>query len=157
VRLGISLFITSLVVGASGFALVQLDGLPQFPTHSIGRWVVYWLHVVAPILAVVVYVMHRRAGPDIKWKWGPAWGGPVGVFVVVMLRMHSADPRAWYAVGSPEGLKYFDPSKTRTVGGTFIPAKALMMDTYCMKCHPDIYNDHIHSAHQKSSFNNPAY
>src|SRR5262245_44662158 len=86
VRLGISLFITSLVVGASGLALVQLDTLPQLPTHSIGRWIVYWLHVAAPVLAVVIYVMHRKAGPDIKWKWGLAWGTAVGVFVVLMLR-----------------------------------------------------------------------
>src|SRR5882724_3307590 len=62
VRLGISLFIVSLVVGATGLALVQLEGLPQLPTHTISRWVVYALHVIAPLLAVVLYVLHRRAG-----------------------------------------------------------------------------------------------
>jgi hypothetical protein len=32
-----------------------------------------------------------------------------------------------------------------------------MMDEYCAKCHQDVYNDHLHSAHKFSSFNNPAY
>src|SRR3954449_8637466 len=32
-----------------------------------------------------------------------------------------------------------------------------MMDQYCMKCHQDIYRDHLHSAHRFSSFNNPPY
>src|SRR5205823_11532116 len=65
VRLGISLFIVSLIVGVSGLALVQLESLPQLPTHSISRWIVYGLHVAAPVLAAVLYILHRRAGPDI--------------------------------------------------------------------------------------------
>src|SRR5262245_55296181 len=157
VRLGISLFIVSLIAGASGLALVQLEGLPQLPTDTIARWIVYGLHVATPVVAVVLYILHRRAGPDIKWKWGLAWGGAVAVFVVVMMRMHSTDPRSWYAQGSPEGEKYFEPSKSRTVDAKFISARALMMDEYCLKCHADIYNSHIHSAHKFSSFNNPAY
>ena len=54
-------------------------------------------------------------------------------------------------------MQYFFPSEARTADGKFIPADALMMDEYCMKCHQDIYNDHLHSAHKFSSFNNPAY
>jgi tetratricopeptide (TPR) repeat protein len=33
----------------------------------------------------------------------------------------------------------------------------MMMDEYCAKCHADVANDHFHSAHKFSSFNNPAY
>src|SRR5256886_5667173 len=47
--------------------------------------------------------------------------------------------------------------RSRTVDGNFISQHALLMDEYCMKCHQDIYNDHLHSAHKSSSFNNPAY
>ncbi len=157
VKLGITLFVTSLLVLASGLALIQLSGLPQLPTGSMARWIVYVLHAVAPAAAVVLYVLHRRAGPDIQWKYGYAWGGVVAVFVAAMIVLHLQDPRPWFAVGPREGEKYFEPSKARTAGGTFIPASALMKDEYCMQCHPDVYNQHFHSAHHFSSFNNPPY
>lgn len=157
VRLGMLVFLTGLVVGLSGLALIQLEGLPQLPTGTPTRWLVYGLHVAAPVLAVVLYVLHRRAGPRIHWNWGIGWGLAVAAFTAIMLTLHSHDPRPWYAKGSPEGEKYFEPSKARTVDGNFIPAAALMMDEYCLKCHADIYSSHIHSAHKFSSFNNPAY
>jgi tetratricopeptide (TPR) repeat protein len=157
VRLGIGLFSSSIVVGLTGLALIQLEGMPQLPTGTTARAVMYALHVLAPLVAVAFYVLHRRAGPEIKWQWGIAWGVAVGAFVLVMGAMHSQDPRQWYAQGPKEGEKYFEPSKTRTVDGNFIPAAALMMDTYCLKCHADIYHDWFHSAHHFSSFNNPPY
>src|SRR5205823_10282269 len=70
---------------------------------------------------------------------------------------HSHDPRAWYAKGSPEGERYFEPSSSRTKDGKFISADVLMMDQYCLKCHADAYNGWFHSAHHFSSFNNPPY
>jgi tetratricopeptide (TPR) repeat protein len=157
VRLGISLFIVSIVVGITGLALIQLEHLPQLLTGTAGRTVVYFLHVLVPVLAVVLYVLHRRAGPDIKWSWGIGWGAAVGAFVLVMMVMHSQDPRQWGKAGPPEGEKYFEPSKTRTADGQYIAASVLMMDSYCLKCHNDIYNDWFHSAHHFSSFNNPPY
>jgi tetratricopeptide (TPR) repeat protein len=157
VRLGFSLFITGIVVCLTGVALIQLSGLPQLPVDSLARWIVRVLHVVIPLAAVVIYVLHRRAGPDIRWSWGIAWGIAVGLFTVFLLRMHSHDPRKWYAKGSPEGEKYFEPARSRTPEGLLIPASVLMMDEYCLKCHADIYKSHLHSAHKFSSFNNPAY
>ncbi|MCI0376351.1 MAG: tetratricopeptide repeat protein, partial [Gemmataceae bacterium] len=157
VRLGITMFITGLLVVLSGLALIQLEGLPQIPTGTLTRAVIYWLHIILPIVAVGLYVLHRRAGPDIQWKWGAGWGIAIVVFAAVMIKMHSHDPRQWYAKGSPEGEEYYEPSKARTVDGNFLSEKALMMDEYCMKCHQDIYNSHIHSVHKFSSFNNPAY
>ena len=157
VRLGITLFLVGNLVVLSGLALIQLSGWLQLPTGSLGRILVYLLHLATPIFAVVLYVMHRRAGPDIKWSWGVGLGAVVVVFVAAMIAMHMQDPRQWYAQGSKEGAKYFEPSKTRTTNAKFIPAKALMKDEYCLKCHKDIYNDHIHSAHKFSSFSNPTY
>ncbi len=155
VRLGIVLFITSILVGLTGIVLIRLDGLPQLPVGTLSHQIVLWLHIVTPVAAVVVYALHRRAGPDIRWSWGISWGAGVGVFTLVMLYMHSLDPRQWYAKGL--GEEYFEPSRARTVGAKRIPERALMMDEYCLKCHADIYNSHIHSAHRFSSFNNPAY
>ncbi len=157
IRLGIMLFISGIAVCLTGLALIQFDVLPQLPTHSLGRWIVYGLHVATPVLAVGLYVLHRRAGPRIKWKWGYAWAGVVAVFIGAMIVLHSQDPRKWYAKGSPEGEKYFEPSKARTLDGNFIPETVLMKDEYCLQCHADIYNSHIHSVHKFSSFNNPAY
>ncbi|HBI46607.1 MAG TPA: hypothetical protein DDY78_27705 [Planctomycetales bacterium] len=157
VRLGITLFIVGNLVVVSGLALIQLSGWLQLPTGSIGRILVYILHLATPVFAAILYIMHRRAGPDIKWSWGGGFGVVVVVFVAAMIVMHMQDPRQWYAQGSKDGEKYFEPSKTRTTDAKFIPAKALMMDAYCLKCHKDIYNDHIHSAHKFSSFSNPTY
>src|SRR5436309_17162 len=36
-------------------------------------------------------------------------------------------------------------------------ARTMMMDDYCIKCHPDAYNGWFHSAHHFSSFNNKPY
>jgi tetratricopeptide (TPR) repeat protein len=157
VRLGIMLFWAGVIVCGSGLVLVQLSERFQLPTGSVGRWVAYVLHVAVPVVAVVIYVQHRRAGPDIQWKWGAGWGVSVGLFVAVMIWLHAHDPRKWYLQAPKEGDQYFEPSLTRTVGGTFVSAETFMMDEYCLKCHQDIYNSHLHSAHKFSSFNNPAY
>jgi hypothetical protein len=157
VRLGVCLFISGLVVVFSGVALIRLRGLPELREYSGGWWVGWALHVVGPVVAVVLYVLHRRAGPEIRWRWGYAWGFAVAAFVGAMIYSHSLDPRRWHAKGSPEGERYFEPASSRTLAGNFIPARALLMDEYCLKCHPDIYNSHIHSAHRFSSFSNPAY
>lgn len=157
VRLGVLLFAAGAVVCLSGFALIQLDGLPQVPTGTLSRSVVYWLHVVVPVGAVWLYVQHRRAGPPIKWRLARAWGFGVVAFTAAMIVMHSQDPQQWFREGPKEGVQYFEPAATRTDTGQFIDADVLMMDGYCAKCHQDIANDHFHSAHKFSSFNNPAY
>jgi tetratricopeptide (TPR) repeat protein len=157
VKLGVVLFLCGILVVVTGLALIQLSGFPQLPTGSVARWIAYILHAVLPAAAVVLYVLHRRAGPDIQWKYGYAWGGGVAVFVAAMIVWHMQDPRQWFAVGPREGEKYFEPSKARTANGNFIPASALMKDEYCMQCHADIYKQHFHSAHHFSSFNNPPY
>jgi tetratricopeptide (TPR) repeat protein len=167
VRLGATLFAMSILVGVTGIALIQLEGtislsgttvrMPQLPTGTVTRSVVYALHALVPVIAVGLYVLHRRAGPAIQWKWGIGWSAAVAAFVFTMAIMHAQDPRTWYAKGSPEGEKYFEPSKTRTVDGQFISEAALMMDQYCLKCHQDVYDGWFHSAHHFSSFNNPPY
>ena len=157
VKLGLALFFSGILVCLSGLALIQLEGMPQLPTGTLARGVTYVLHLALPVVAVGLYLLHRRAGPDIQWKYGIAWGLGVGCFVAGMVVFHAQDPRQWYAVGPVEGEKYFFPSLARTSDGNFIPAETLMMDQYCMKCHQDIYDDWFHSAHHFSSFNNPPY
>lgn len=102
VRLGVILFGAGLLVCLSGFALVQLEDMPQLPTGSVGRAVVYWLHLVLPAGAVWAYIAHRKAGPRIKWRLAKAWGLGVGLFTVGMVAMHAQDPQKWFREGPKE-------------------------------------------------------
>ncbi|MBN9517181.1 tetratricopeptide repeat protein, partial [bacterium] len=157
VRLGVLLFLAGLLICATGFALVQLEGLPQLPTGTIARTAVYWAHILVPLAGVWLYVKHRQAGPPIKWRLARVWGFGVAAFTLAMVVMHSQDPQRWFREGPKEGAQYFEPAATRTADGKFISADVMMMDEYCAKCHADVANDHFHSAHKFSSFNNPAY
>ena len=157
VRLGLLVFFLGVVTILSGLALIQIEGLPQLPSGSISRITIYLAHLLIPVAAVFAYIAHRKAGPAIKWKYGKYWGAVVGVIVVGMAVVHYVKPEKFGRPGSVEGMQYFFPSEARTTDGKFIPERALMMDEYCAKCHQDVYNDHLHSAHKFSSFNNPAY
>lgn len=155
VRVGYVLFGMSLALLFSGVALMRVEGLEIRNPNT--RSVVYWIHVVTPFLAVWFYVLHRLAGPRIRWRAGLGWALAVGVVVLGMVFFHSQDPRQWNVAGPKEGSRYFEPSLARTASGNFIPAKTLMMDQYCKECHPDAYEGWLHSAHHFSSFNNPPY
>src|SRR6266540_4905185 len=159
VKVGYLLFATSLVVLVSGLLLTRID-IFQFKNVGLKnpqmRSVAYWLHVITPLLALWLYLLHRLAGPRIKWAIGLRWAAAVGVVVVAMVFLHSSHPKK-NPVGSKEGEKYFEPSLARTATGKFIPARTLMMDDYCLKCHEDAYKGWFHSAHHFSSFNNQPY
>ncbi len=159
VMIGYLLLTTSIVVLVTGLLLTRID---VFQIKNVGlknphaRSVAYWAHVITPILAIWLYVLHRLAGPRIKWKVGLRWGAAVGIVTIGMVLLHSAHPKK-NAVGSADGKKYFVPSLARTASGNFIPAKTLMMDRYCLNCHQDAYQGWFHSAHHFSSFNNQPY
>jgi tetratricopeptide (TPR) repeat protein len=156
VRWGLALLAASLVLLISGLVLVRVSGVFDIRDPSV-RWVSYWLHVGTPLLAIVLYIRHRLAGPRIHWEWARVWVGGVVAFVALMAALHSQDPRAYGVKGPKEGLVYFFPSEARTGSGNFIPARTLMMDSYCLKCHEDAYKGWFHSSHHFSSFNNKAY
>jgi len=155
VRIGYALFGVGIGALVSGVLLMRIGGFDlKQPAVRSG---VYWLHVLLPLVAAWLYVLHRLAGPRIKWKTGAAYAAAVAVVTLAMVLMHSHDPRAWYATGPASGEKYFKPSLARTATGDFIPARALMNDGYCKKCHPDVHAQWAASAHHGSSFTNPAY
>jgi tetratricopeptide (TPR) repeat protein len=155
VRVGYALFAASIVLLLTGLGLMRIGSFDL--KHATTRSVVYWLHVVTPLLAGWLYWLHRLAGPRIKWRYGAIYGAVVAGGVAAMVGLHSQDPRKWNVAGPKEGEKYFFPSLARTATGNFIPAETLMMDSYCLKCHEDAYKGWFHSAHHFSSFNNPAY
>jgi hypothetical protein len=159
VRVGYALFVISLVVLVTGILLTRID-LFQFKDVGLKdpqmRSMAYWAHVLTPFGAVWLYILHRLAGPRIRWQVGFRWAGAVGAVVVAMLLLHSAHPQK-SKLASKEGTKYFEPSLARTASGNFIPAQTLMMDSYCLKCHEDSYKGWFHSSHHFSSFNNQPY
>ncbi|MBX3745973.1 MAG: hypothetical protein KF833_11760 [Verrucomicrobiae bacterium] len=159
VRVGYALFLTALVVLVSGVALTRID-LFQFKNIGLKdpqlRSFAYWAHVITPVLCVWLYILHRLAGPRIRWKGGLIGVGAVGAVVLAMVFLHSQHPQK-SQLASAEGRQYFHPSAAKTVSGNFIPAGTLMMDDYCRKCHEDVYQGWFHSAHRFSSFNNPFY
>jgi len=155
VRVGYALFATALILLISGVALMRIEGFSIKDPNA--RSTLYWAHVITPLAAVWLYVLHRLAGPKIKWRVGLGWAVAVGVGCVGMIVFHAHDPRRWNVQGPKEGEKYFQPSLARTATGNFIPARTLMMDQYCEQCHADNYHDWFHSAHHFSSFNNQPY
>jgi tetratricopeptide (TPR) repeat protein len=156
VRVGYLLFAISLILLFSGIALVRIQGVFELKNPNV-RSTAYWAHVITPLLAVWLYILHRLAGPRIKWRVGLSWAVAVVVVASGMVALHAHDPRKWNQAGPSEGTNYFHPSLARTTTGNFIPAKTLMMDDYCLKCHGDAYKGWFHSAHHFGSFNNPAY
>jgi tetratricopeptide (TPR) repeat protein len=154
VRVGYLLFAVSLVVLFTGVALMRFDFF-SIKNPNL-RSPIYWAHVITPVLAVWLYVLHRLAGPRLKWQIGARWATAMGVVIVGLVFLHSAHPRK-NPIGSKDGEKYFEPSLARTATGNFIPARTLMMDDYCLKCHEDAYKGWFHSAHHFSSFNNKPY
>jgi tetratricopeptide (TPR) repeat protein len=155
IRFGLALLAASLVILVSGLVLVRLEGFEVRDPRV--REVGYWLHVALPLLAIALYVKHRLAGPMIRWQWAKRFSMAVAGIVVLMGMLHFQDPRTYGVKGPKEGKPYFYPSEAITATGKFIPARTLMMDDYCLKCHQDAYAGWFHSAHHLSSFNNKAY
>jgi tetratricopeptide (TPR) repeat protein len=156
IRVGYALFTVSIVVLITGLLLVRLGGIFDLKQPA-ARSIVYWLHVITPLVAMWLYWLHRLVGQKIKWRLGAIYAAVAVAAVGLMISMHAQDPREWNKIGSAEGVQYFEPSLSRTANGAFIPAQVLDNDEYCLSCHADAYQSWEHSAHHFSSFNNPAY
>ena len=143
------------ILVATGLGLLRVEGFEI--RHPDLRTLLYWLHVLAPLAVVGLFLLHRLHGPRVRWRRGLYGAAALAGTVAVMVFLHSRDPRHWNRVGPGEGVRYFEPSLARTASGHFIPAETLMMDEYCRECHPDAYEGWFHSAHRFSSFNNEPY
>ncbi|MEM7228390.1 MAG: multiheme c-type cytochrome [Planctomycetota bacterium] len=150
VRVGYALFASAIILFVTGFILI-------FGVHPTVQRVSYWGHVIAPLAAVWLFVLHRLAGRRIKWKVGMTWGAVATGFAVIMLIVQAQDPRAWNQQGNPRGEEYFLPSLARTSTGQFISADVLENNEYCLECHADVHASWANSVHRFSSFNNPPY
>ena len=156
VRVGYALFVAAILLLVTGVVLTRIEGVIVV-NDALVRRVSYWAHVLLPVLCAWLFVLHRLAGKKIRWAVGARWAAVAGAFAAVMLFLQSRDPRQWNEVGNPDGVAYFYPSLARTVSGDFIPEHILQNDAYCKKCHPDVHESWMASAHRLSSFNNAPY
>jgi tetratricopeptide (TPR) repeat protein len=156
VKAGLALFSVSLVLLVSGILLTRVEGLTQIRNPEL-RSVIYWAHALSPLVVAWLFILHRLAGPKIKWAVGGRLAAVAAVLAVSLIGLHSQDPRKWGEPGPQASERYFFPSLARTATASFIPARALMMDAYCAECHESIHEGWSHSVHRFSSFNNPAY
>lgn len=155
VKIGYALFAISLLILVSGGLLTRIGSFAIVDPST--RNVVYWLHLLAPLAAIWLYWLHRLVGPRIKWHIGRRVALATAGIVALMVGFQASDPRRSGDAAPVDGDKYFRPSLASTATGKFIAAETLMNDDYCLRCHQDIYDSAIHSAHKLSSFNNPAY
>jgi hypothetical protein len=155
-RIGYALFGICLALLLSGVLLVRLEGVIDLK-HPTARAVAYWTHVTCPLAVLWLYWLHRRAGPRIRWPVAGVVAGLTAIVVAAMVLWQTHDPRTWHAREPAEGPDYFQPSRVKTADGNLIPARSMMMDEYCRRCHPDAYEGWFHSAHHFASFNNAPY
>jgi hypothetical protein len=156
VYVGYALFVVSLILLASGIVLTRLEGVIVVKDETV-RSIAYWAHVITPLVAAWLFVLHRLAGRRIRWRVGAKWAIVGAVFAGVMLILQAQDPRSWNQEGPASGEQYFFPSLARTATGDFIPERVLRNDQYCRECHEDSHETWAVSAHRFSSFNNPIY
>ena len=155
VRIGYGLFTIAILILVSGLLLTRIGGFQIVDPNA--RSVIYWLHLLAPLVAIWLYWLHRLVGPRIKWEVGRRVMIAIAIFVAGMVAFQASDPRISEGLAPADGDKYFSPSLASTANGKFISERTLMNDEYCLKCHGDIHDHWLHSAHKLSSFNNPAY
>ena len=150
VRAGLGLYASIIALFASGVLLTRF-GFFEVNDPQVRTWS-YWVHVLTPLAVAWLFVLHRLAGPRLRWRRGAVWAS--AAVAITALSM------AWHLGGSsaaPTLERAFGPALTQTPVGAPIRAEHLMRDGVCAECHADIAQQHERSMHRMSSFNNPAY
>ncbi|MEO0950026.1 MAG: tetratricopeptide repeat protein [Pseudomonadota bacterium] len=152
VRMGQALMVAVIVLILSGLLLIRFDAFAI--NDATLRRIAYWSHVLTPIASIWLFVLHRLAGPPLRWRGGvriAAFGAAavVAAIGIDFMRDNAAEPAAV--------LADFSPALVQTAGGGHIDAQLLMKDRYCQDCHADVHERWAGSVHSTSSFNNPVY
>ena len=160
VRAGLALYTTVLLLLISGIVLIRFDFFQV--RDPVIRDFTYWLHVITPVLAIGLFILHRLAGKNIRYWPGIAWASTAIVLVGFALVPQVIEKNTSFNNSDSSSATKNDPGPffpalARTPNNDYLPAGVLMMDEYCQQCHSDVHAKWLHSAHRFSSFNNPAY
>ena len=150
VRAGLALFISANLLLLSGVLLTRFG----FLEIDDPRWrsLLYWTHVLLPLVVAWLFVLHRLAGRGVDWRIGGRWGLVTLLFLGVMLL-----PPLLGGEAEEAGQIRYSPSFATVSGEVPIEPQRLMQDQVCAECHQDIAAQAALSMHRFSSFNNPAY
>ena len=96
-------FATSLVVLISGILLTFLVASEA----STSRAVMYWLHVITPLVAIWLYILHRLAGPPRAFRIGTPGVDlfPISLWQRLITRRLRFATAAQLDYGDPAGLR----------------------------------------------------
>lgn len=151
IRAGMGLFTCGLLLIVSGLILTRF-GFFEVNDPAI-RVPSYWVHVLTPLAAAWLFVIHRLAGPPIRWRVGGYWASAALLLTALVWGLRWQDQEQAPATAE---LTH-EPALVRVQGPRPIPAKHLMQDEECAECHRDIVDQAKLGIHRFSSFNNPAY
>ena len=147
---GLAIFTLAVVCVSTGLFLT-------FRGATIPNRFVWIAHVAAVPLALVAFILHRRAHTHkLQFKRLYAWGAAVVVFLGAMgvaAKLEKPPKR----VVNTNGDTVFFPSSSETFDQGLLNGRKLAANEYCQECHPDSFHQWERSAHRFSSFNNPFY
>jgi Tfp pilus assembly protein PilF len=147
---GLTIFTFATVCVGSGIFMT-------FKGATLNNRAVWLAHVLSVPLALVAFILHRRAHTHkLQFRRLFAWGGAVAAFLAAMTvvaRLEKPPKR----IVNLNGDTVFFPSSSETFDQGLLDAKKLASNSYCKECHPDSFHQWERSAHRFSSFNNPFY
>ena len=147
---GLTIFILATVCVGSGIFMT-------FRGATLNNRVVWLAHVTSVPLALIAFILHRRAHTHkLQFRRLFAWGGGVAAFLgamAVVAHMEKPPKR----IVNTNGDTVFFPASSETFDQGLLDAKKLAANDYCQSCHPDSFHQWERSAHRFSSFNNPFY
>ncbi|HHJ20975.1 MAG TPA: aspartate phosphatase, partial [Gammaproteobacteria bacterium] len=149
-RAGLALYISALILLGSGLLLTRF-GIFEI-NDSGSRQTTYWIHVITPLVVIWLFILHRLAGPPLRWCNSTRWLTFAIAVTAVLIGIQAYQNKTRAAL-----LATFPPSPVQFKGHPQQAEKLLMQDKNCARCHPDIARQAALSMHKHSSFNNPAY
>ena len=147
---GLAIFSMAVVCVVSGVFMT-------FRGATLNNRLVWLAHVASVPLALVAFILHRRAHTHrLQFKRLYAWGAAVVLFLgaMALVARFEKPPKR---IVNMDGDTVFFPSSSETFDQGLLDGKKLAANEYCQECHPDSFHQWERSAHRFSSFNNPFY
>jgi len=126
IRAGVGLFAMALLLLLSGVVLTRF-GFFEI-NDPVVRRIAWWVHILTPFLVVWLFVLHRLAGPRLRWKTGLRWA-LAGLAASALLL-------AWPLLQSHEVhfAAGFPPTLAETPDGAVFDVRALALPLWPAEC-----------------------